>query len=67
MAGEGGKLDDRQILHATTRPEATPLALFIRCPPCTLVDPDLAVVIEAWPVLTDHIRRAILALVETAK
>jgi hypothetical protein len=29
--------------------------------------PDLAGVIEAWPTLPDHIRMAILALVETAK
>jgi hypothetical protein len=29
--------------------------------------PDLTRVIEAWPTLPDHIRKAILALVETAK
>jgi hypothetical protein len=28
---------------------------------------DLARVLEAWPTLPDHIRKAILALVETAK
>jgi hypothetical protein len=29
--------------------------------------PDLAKVIEAWPTLPDHIRKAILALVEMVK
>jgi hypothetical protein len=29
--------------------------------------PDLARLIEAWPALPDHIRKAILGLVETAK
>jgi hypothetical protein len=31
------------------------------------ISPDLARVIQAWSTLPDHIRKAILALVETAK
>jgi hypothetical protein len=29
--------------------------------------PELACVVEAWPTLPDHIRKAIIALVEAAK
>ena len=31
------------------------------------VDPDLAGVVVAWPALPEHIRAAVLALVETAE
>ena len=31
------------------------------------IEPDLAKIMEAWPTLPGHIRKAILALVETSK
>jgi hypothetical protein len=35
--------------------------------PARSTDPDLARILEAWPLLPEHIRRAILALVGTAR
>ena len=61
--------------HMELRPDArtvcTPVCIDSANQPCTatlpvpLVDPDRVRVFDAWPMLPEHIRRAILALVAT--
>jgi len=40
--------------------------LYANQPDSTLIDPDLATVVQAWPRLPDEARRRVLAIVEAA-
>ncbi len=60
-SGKPSRRRDRALTKPTLK------VAFSNPPEPSQVDPDLAQIVAAWPALPEHVRLAVLALVETAR